>query len=202
MKLIYCWIVAAIAETALFIYLFSFHKSIVVLSVSIALCLLTTAGVIRTTRTKEDRKNFSNSIALTLLGFIIFEAYLNILASIHTHRGATLNLSIYCGIFCALALLADKKQKGDNWVKDTFRNAWCSMLGSSFSKFPEGCLVGFLMLTVISLLALLFSIPLFFISYIGAIFHLLGSKVSASEETSKKIPENDDKNENYTGGWL
>ena len=208
MKTFYIWIAFGIAGIIVSIMLFANHNNLFVLLLSLAMCSLTIAGVVRTTTTSEDQSTYLYPVITSFLGCIIVGGYFNALA----YGLGFFNTTFYTGILSIPILLLDKESKATmgSFFGDGFRQLF------NFVPDAEGCFINVIVGMLVIVLSVCIGVLFMLISYINATAKLLRADVSVNENVSgfwKKLnvdlfPKNDNPSEtessenNDNGDWL
>lgn len=183
MKLFYTWVVLGIAGIIASIILFVKHGSVLVLILNIAMCILTIAGVIRTTMNEEDQQSYQRSIAISFLSCIILGGYFNFLAFSSGGWGNFFSITLYAGIFCIPVLLFDKDSR--ETLSEGFGDAFREMF--NFSGINESCLIQFIVGIFVLVLVVCLGVLLMIGSYIRATATLLSASVNANENVADLV---------------
>ena len=183
MKLFHVWIVLGIAGIIASIVFFTTHKSLLVLLMSLAMCSLTIAGVIRTTDNDKDQANFLRPVISSFLGCIIIGGYINVLAFSSGGWGNFLSITFYTGIFCIPVLALDKgaQETLGGLFGPGFRQVF------SFSPDPNGCFINIIAGIFAIALSVCLGVLLMIISYILSTAMLLLEDVNSDVKLSSVL---------------
>ena len=209
MKIFYIWIALGIAEIIASIVLFVNHKSISVLILSLVMCSLTIAGVIRTTANNEDWKIYQRAVITSFIGCIIVGGYFHALVWPDSNF---FGVTFYTGILCLPVLLLDKESKTsiNSLLGDCVKRMFVC------SNSPDGCFVNIIVGLFGCVLSVCIGVLFMLISYAVATAKLLRANVDADNDLSsvleklnadllKKhsdLPETESVSSKDDGDWL
>ena len=179
-------IALGMAGVAASIIFFLNHKSCFVLILSLVMCLLTMACVIRAIINSETCEIYLSSAIISFLGFFVVGGYINTLTYLNGGWGNFFVVTFLTGIISLPVILVNKKSRDS--IISLFGDGVRQMF--TFSSEPEGCLANVLIGIFGIILTVCLGGILLFIMYITATCELLFADIGTDENiftTLKKI---------------